>query len=325
MERNELNDLAAFVAVADEASFTRAAFRLGISPSALSHAMRALETRVGVRLLARTTRSVATTEAGERLLRTLRPAFEDIDVELAALGALRDKPAGTVRVTTFRHAATSVVLPALPAFLAAHPDVRVEVTVDDGLTDIVASRYDAGIRFGEKVDRDMIAVRVTAEVRTAIVGSPAYFTACPVPATPRDLIGHRCIGHRMAAGGLHPWTFQEPGRSFQVKVDGPLVFNSSDLTLAAALAGQGLTYQFEDEVAGHVAAGRLVGVLTKWCVSYPGYYLYYPSRRQMPPALAALVATLRVATGPRQKPAAAAPAPAYSPESSRRRRSSSSL
>lgn len=304
MKRDELNDLAAFVAVADEESFTRAAARLGMSPSALSHAMKGLEGRLGLRLLARTTRSVRATEAGERLLGTLRPALAEIGAGLAALGAMRDQPAGTVRITAFRYAAVAVLWPALPAFLEAYPDVRVELTIDDGLTDIVAGRYDAGVRFGERVDKDMVAVRVGPDIRTAVVASPAYLARQPPPATPRDLAAHRCINYRYATGGdLYLWEFEEDGRAFQVRVDGPLVVNDGDLILAAALAGQGIGYLFEDQVADHVAAGRLVRVLTAWCVTFPGCHLYYPSRRQTSPALAALVEALRArAAGPAPGP-----------------------
>jgi DNA-binding transcriptional LysR family regulator len=295
MKRDELNDLAAFVVVADQRSFTRAASALGMSPSALSHAMKALEARLGVRLLARTTRSVAPTEAGDRLLMTLRPAFEDIGAGLTALNGLRDKPSGTVRLTTFKYAATTVILPMLPGFLATYPDIQVEVTIDDGLTDIVAGRYDAGIRFGEKVAKDMIAVRVGPDVQTIVVGSPAYLDRHPAPVTPQDLARHRCINYRLAtAGGLYLWEFEDADRPFQMRVDGPLVFNDGDMILAAVLAGQGLGYLFEDQVAEHVAAGRLVQVLAGWCPSFPGCYLFYPSRRQTPPALAALVEALRI-------------------------------
>ena len=295
MKRDELNDLAAFVVVADEMSFTRAASRLGMSPSALSHAMKVLEDRLGLRLLARTTRRVRATEAGERLLRTLRPAFEDISAELTALGELRDKPAGTVRITTFKHAATSVLWPVLPSFLNAYPDIRVEITIDDGLTDIVASRYDAGIRFGEKVAKDMIAVRVGPAIRAAVVGSPAYFASHPVPNTPQDLAGHRCINYRFVTdGGLYPWEFESDGRPFQVRVDGPLVFNDSDLILAAVLAGQGIAYLYEDQIADHVAEGQLIRVLAEWYPTSPGYYyLYHPNRRQTPLALTALIDALQ--------------------------------
>ncbi len=295
MKRNELNDLTAFVTVADEMSFTRAASKLGMSPSALSHAMKTLEERLGLQLLVRTTRRISTTEAGERLLKTLRPAFEEIDAGLTALNELRDKPAGTVRITTPRHAATSVLLPVLPSFLDAHPDICVEVTIDEGLTDIIESRYDAGIRFGKKVAKDMVAVRVGPDVRTAVVGSPAYFADYPMPNTPQDLAEHRCINYRFATSeGLYAWEFEEKGRPFQARVDGSLVFNDSDLILAAALAGQGIAYLYEDQIAVHVAEGRLIRVLTKWCPPFLGYYLYHANRRQMPPALSALIDALRV-------------------------------
>ena len=301
MKRDELNDLAAFVVVADEMSFTRAASKLGMSPSALSHAMKALEDRLGLQLLARTTRRVSTTEAGEQLLKTLRPAFEDINAELTALNGLRDKPAGTVRITTPRHAAIAVLWTVLPDFLSAHPDIHVEITIDEGLTDIIESRYDAGIRLGEKVAKDMIAVRVGPDLRTAVVGSPAYFADYPTPTTPQDLASHRCINYRFStSGGLYPWEFEEEGRSFQVRVDGNLVFNDGDLILAAALAGQGLAYLFEDQTINHIAEGRLIQVLAEWCPTSPGYYLYHPNRRQTPPALAALVDALRIKSAPGQ-------------------------
>ena len=294
MRRDDLNDLAAFVAVADARSFTHAAAQLGLSPSALSHAMRMLEARLGVRLLARTTRSVRATEAGERLLRTLRPAFEDIGAGLAALDGLRDRPAGTVRVTTPRHAAATVLWPALPGFLAAYPDVRAEVTVDEGLTDIIANRHDAGIRFGGNVARDMVAVRAGPDVQTVVVGSPDYLARHPAPDVPGDLAGHRCIGYRLATSGtLWPWEFTEAGRLFRVRVDGPLVFNDGGLIRAAALAGQGLACMFEDKAADDAAAGRLVRLLAPWCPVFPGYHLYHPSRRQVPPALATLISALR--------------------------------
>jgi len=295
MKRDELNDLAAFVVVADEMSFTRAAAKLGMSASALSHAMRSLEDRLGLRLLARTTRKVSTTEAGERLLRTLRPAFEDISAELIALSELRDKPAGTVRITTPKHAATSILCPMLPGFLETHPDIRVEITIDEGLTDIVSSHYDAGIRFGEKVAKDMISVRISPEVRWATVGSPAYFAHHPIPKTPQDLAEHCCINYRFTtSGGLYLWEFEREGRSFQVRVDGSLIFNDSDLILAAALAGQGIGYLFEDQIVELVSEGRLIQVLAEWCPTAPGYYLYHPNRRHLPPALAALIDALRI-------------------------------
>jgi DNA-binding transcriptional LysR family regulator len=295
MKRDDLNDLAAFVLVADERSFTRASAKLGISPSALSHAMRGLETRLGLRLLARTTRSVSVTEPGERLLRVLRPAFEDINSELIALSALRDKPAGTLRITTFKIAATSVLWPVLPAFLSAHPNIKVEITIDDGLTDIVASRHDAGIRFGEKVDKDMIAVRVGPDIRAAVVASPAYFFPRPIPKKPEDLSQHQCINYRLnTAGGLFQWKFRKQERALQVKVDGALTFNDNDMILSAALAGQGIAYLYETQVAEHLARGTLIRVLEKWCPTFPGLHLYHPSRRQTPPALLALINVLRV-------------------------------
>lgn len=295
MKRDEFNDLAAFVVVADEKSFTRAAAKLEMSPSALSHAMKSLEDRLGLRLLVRTTRRVSTTEAGDRLLKSLRPAFEDISAALGDLDRLRDKPAGTVRITTPRHAAIAVLLPVLPSFLEAHPDVRVEVAIDEGLTDIIESRYDAGIRFDEQVAKDMVSVRVSPDVRWAVVGSPAYFAHHPVPNTPQDLAAHRCINYRFAtSGGLYLWEFEKGERSFQVRVDGNLVFNDGDLILAAALAGQGLAYTFEDQVINHVAEKRLIRVLAEWCPTSVGYYLYHPNRRQTPPALAALIDALRV-------------------------------
>ncbi len=295
MKRDELNDLAAFVVVADEMSFTRAAAKLGMSPSALSHAMKTLEERLGLQLLVRTTRHVSTTEAGERLLKTLRPAFEDINAELTALSELRDKPAGIVRITTSRHAATSILCPMLPAFLKAYPEICVEITIDEGLTDIVTSRYDAGIRLGEKVAKDMIAVRVGLDLQTAVIGSPAYFADHPTPKIPQDLAMHCCINYRFTtAGGLYPWEFKEAGRSFQVRVDGSLIFNDSDLILAAALGGQGIAYLYEDQVADHVANGRLIQVLQEWCPTFPGYYLYHPNRRQTPPALTALIDVLQI-------------------------------
>lgn len=220
--------------------------------------------------------------------------MEDIFAELAALGELREKPAGTVRITTSRHAATSILWPALARFLPAYPDIRVEITIEEGLTDIVAGRYDAGVRLGEQVERDMIAVRIGPDVRAAVVGSPAYFAERPPPRSPHDLADHDCINYRLAtAGGLYAWEFEENGRPLKVRVDGSLVFNDSDMILAAALDGRGLGYVFEGQVAGHVAEGRLIRVLAEGCPPFPGYYLYYPSRRQRSPALAALVEALR--------------------------------
>jgi len=294
MKRDDLYDLAAFAVVAEQRSFTRAAAELGMSQSALSHAMKALEERLGVRLLSRTTRSVSTTEAGETLLRSLRPALEDISSGMDAVGALRGKPSGTVRITATKHAVSTVVMPSLPRFLASHPDIRVDMIVDDNLIDIVAERIDAGIRFGDIVEKDMIAVRIGPDIRMAVVGAPSYFAAHKVPRTPRELAGHRCINYRhVRSGGLYAWDFQDKGRPLAVRVEGTLVFNNSDLTREAALAGQGLAYVYEDEVTADIKAGRLKRILEKWCPTFPGYYLYHPSRRQTPPALAALIAVLR--------------------------------
>ena len=259
MKRDDLYDLAAFAVVAEQGSFTRAAAELGMSQSALSHAMKSLEERLGVRLLSRTTRSVSTTEAGETMLRSLRPALEDIASGVDAVGALRGKPSGTVRITATKHAVSTVVMPVLPRFLASHPDIRVDMIVDDNLTDIVAERIDAGIRFGDIVEKDMIAVRIGPDIRMAVVGAPSYFADHKVPRTPRELAGHRCINYRrVRSGGLYAWDFEDKGRPFQVRVEGPLSFNNGDLIREAALAGQGLAYVYDDEVAADVKAGRLI-------------------------------------------------------------------
>lgn len=294
MKRDDLYDLAAFAVVAEHGSFTRAAAELGMSQSALSHAMRALENRLGVRLLSRTTRSVSTTEAGETLLRCVRPALKEIASGVDAVDALRGRPAGTVRVTATKHAATSVLMPVLPEFLGSHPGIRVDITVDDNLTDIVADRIDAGIRFGDIVEKDMIAIRIGPDIRMAVVGAPSYFADHPAPRTPRELSGHRCINYRhVRSGGLYAWDFEDKGRPFEVRVEGPLILNNADLIRDAALAGQGLAYVYDDGVAADVKAGRLTRILQKWCPTFPGYHLYHPSRRQTPPALAALIAALR--------------------------------
>jgi len=295
MRRDELNDLAAFAVVAEEGSFTRAAARLGMSQSALSHAMKGLEGRLKVRLLSRTTRSVSTTEAGEVLVRSLRPALDDISEGLAKVGALGGAPSGTVRLTATKNAMGAVLMPVLPTFLAAHPDVRVEMIVDDNLTDIVANRFEAGIRFGNIVEKDMIAVRVGPDTRRAVVGAPSYFAANPPPASPHQLSAHACIAYRLVkTGGIYAWEFEEDGRPLEVVVDGPLVFNDTDLMRQAAIAGLGIAYVYEDDARDDIAAGRLVRILEDWCPLLPGYFLYHPSRRQVPPALAALIAALRL-------------------------------
>lgn len=294
MKRGDLDDLAVFAAVAAEGSFTRAAIRLDMSQSALSRRVLGLEQRLGLRLLSRTTRRVATTEAGEALLGTLRTAFADIDTRLAQLREGGTRLSGTLRLTMIKHAAMSLVLPALPDFLAAHPDVRIEVDVSDRLVDIVAQRFDAGIRFGDKVARDMIAVRLGPDLRMVVVASPGYLATRRAPRTPRELQGHRCITYRMqTTGGLYHWPFQDKGRPFEVRVDDSLVFNDADLIVGAAAQDQGLAYVFEHQAAALLAEGRLVRVLEKWCQPFPSYYLFHPSRRQMPPVLAAFIQTLR--------------------------------
>jgi DNA-binding transcriptional LysR family regulator len=294
MRQHNLNDLLAFVAVARERSFTKAAAKLGVSQSALSHTIRGLEEKIGVRLLARTTRSVSATAAGERLLRTAGPRFAEIEAELAALSDLREKPAGTIRITAGEHAANAILWPALARVLPEHRDVHVEVIVDYGLTDIVAERFDAGVRLGEQIAKDMIAVRIGPDMRMAVVGSPEYFERRKRPQTPRDLTGHDCINLRLPTyGGLYAWEFDKNGRELHVHVEGQLVFNNIALRLNAALAGLGLAYLPEDQVQAHMAAGRLVRVLADWCPSFSGYHLYYPSRRQSSPAFAFVVDALR--------------------------------
>jgi DNA-binding transcriptional LysR family regulator len=294
MARESISDLLAFLAVAKERSFTRAAAKLGVSPSALSHTMRGLEERLGLRLLSRTTRSVAPTEAGERLLRTVGPRFEEIDAELAALSELRQKPAGTIRITAGEHPAHAVLWPALAKLLPDYPDIKVEVIIDYGLTDIVAERYDAGIRLGEQVAKDMIAVRIGPDFCMAVVGAPSYFARRPIPKRPQDLTAHDCINIRLPTyGGIYAWEFEKRGRELKVRVEGQLVFNNIALRLDAALAGLGLTYLPEDQVETHLADGRLVRVLEDWCPPFSGYHLYYPSRRQPTPAFALLVDALR--------------------------------
>jgi len=294
MPRDNLNELTAFTAVAREESFTKAAARLGVSQSALSHTVRALEERLGLRLLTRTTRSVSPTEAGERLLRTGGPRLDEIEAELSALSELREKPAGTVRITAGEHSAETVLWPAIARLLPDYPDIRVEIIVDYGLTDIVAERYDAGVRLGEQVARDMIAVRIGPDMRMAVVGAPAYFTKRPKPRVPQDLTAHNCINLRLPTyGGLYAWEFEKAGRELKVRVEGQLVFNTAGLRMNAVLSGLGLAYMPQDQVAAHLGNGRLVRVLEDWCPPFPGYHLYYPSRRQATPAFSLLVEALR--------------------------------
>jgi DNA-binding transcriptional LysR family regulator len=293
MRREDFSDLIAFVMVAREGSFTRAAAKLGVSQSALSHTIRGIESRMGIRLLTRTTRSVSVTDAGERLLAIVAPRFDDIEAEVSALGELRDKPTGTVRINTAEHAANSILWPKLTPFLATYPDIRVEITIDYALTDIVTGRYDLGVRLGDQVAKDMIAVRVGPDFRMAVVGSPAYFASRPKPQTPHDLTEHNCINLRLPTyGGIYAWEFEKDGHQLNVRVEGQLTFNSSTPRLRAALAGYGLAFLPEDMVAEHVAEGRLVSLLDDWCQTFPGYHVYYPSR-QSSKALQLVIDALR--------------------------------
>ena len=294
MSAENFNDLAAFVAVAKERSFTRAAAKQGVSQSALSQTIKGLEARLGMRLLTRSTRSVSPTEAGERLLRTLAPRFEEIEQELGALNALRDKPAGTVRITAGEHPAVSVLQPALQRILPDHPDLHVEIIVDYGLTDIVAQGYDAGVRMGEQVAKDMIAMRIGPDMRMAVVGSPGYFQERSRPQTPQDLTAHNCINIRLPTyGGLFAWEFERDGRELRVRVEGQVVVNHGAVRLASVLDGLGLAYVPEDQIVDHVASGHLVRVLDDWCAPFSGYHLYYPSRRHASPAFAVVLDALR--------------------------------
>ncbi len=292
--RQNVNDLIAFIAVARERSFTKAAAQLGVSPSALSHTIRTLEERLGLQLLNRTTRSVSPTEAGERLLDSIGPHFEEIDTALINLSAMREKPAGTIRITAGEHAAISVLSPALKRFLPDYPDITVEVVIDYGLTDIVAERYDAGVRLGEDVAKDMVAVRIAPDMRMAVVGAPAYFEKHSKPKKPQELTGHNCINLRLPThGGIYAWEFEKGNRELKVRVEGQLVFNNLAMRLNAALAGMGLAYLPEDQVKPYIADGSLIRALADWCPPFSGYHLYYPSHRQHSPTFALLVKALR--------------------------------
>jgi DNA-binding transcriptional LysR family regulator len=294
MQRVSLDDLLALVAVGRERSFTRAAAKLGVSQSALSQTIRQLEARLGVRLLTRTTRSVSPTEAGERLLRSVGPRLEEIDTELAAVGELREKPAGTIRITATEYAADAILLPKIAKLLRDYPDIKVEIVIDYGLTDIAAQRFDAGVRSGEQVASGMIAVRIAPDMRMAVVGAPPYFKGRSEPKKPHDLIGHNCINLRLPThGGLYAWEFEKGGRELKVRVEGQLIFSGTGQILNAALAGLGLAYVPEGMVEAHIAKGRLKRVLADWCLPYPGYHLWYPSRRQSSAAFSLLVEALR--------------------------------
>jgi DNA-binding transcriptional LysR family regulator len=303
MSRDAYSDLVAFLAVARERSFTKAAARIGVSQSALSQTIRALEERLGVRLLTRTTRSVSTTQAGERLRQSIGPHFEQIEAEITALGDLRDRPAGTIRITAAEHAANTILWPALEKLLPDYPDIHVEIAVDYGLTDIVAERYDAGVRLGEQLAQDMIAARIGPDMRMAVVGAPSYFAQRKPPKFPHDLMQHNCINLRLPTyGGVYAWEFGKGEHEVRVRVEGQLVFNTIALRLNGALAGRGLAYLPEDQTLEHIQSGRLVRVLADWCPPFAGYHLYYPSRRQPSPAFTLLVDALRYpsAGGPRK-------------------------
>lgn len=295
MARYNLNDLLAFVTVARENSFTRAAAALGVSQSALSQTIRGLETRLQIRLLTRTTRSVSPTAAGERLLNAIGHRFDDIEAELDALTALRDKPAGTVRITTSDHVLQTILLPKLTPVLLEYPDVSVEFDISYGFRDIVADRFDAGVRLGDYIDKDMIAVPIGPQSRMAAVASPSYFAANPIPQTPHDLVNHRCINMRQSTyGGLYVWEFERDGRQINLRVNGQLTFNTSRHMVSAALAGLGIAFLLEEEFSPYIEDGRLIRVLEDWCPPFAGFYLYYPSRRQPSPAFSLVVDALRI-------------------------------
>lgn len=294
MPRQNISDLLAFRAIARERSFTRAAAQIGVSPSALSHTIRGLEERLGLRLLTRTTRSVAPTEAGERLLSVIGPHFDGIEAELASLNELRDRPAGTVRINATHHAIETVLWPKLAPLLRDYPEIGVELIADIGMVDIVAERFDAGVRVGEHIARDMIAVRIGPDMQMAVVGSPSYFADRGKPKTPHELAEHDCINLRLPTrGGLYAWEFEKRARELNVRVEGRLVFNDPDMMIQAALDGLGVAYVLQERVAAHLTSGRLLRTLDDWCEPYPGYHLYYPSRRQQSPAFALVVEALR--------------------------------
>jgi DNA-binding transcriptional LysR family regulator len=294
MVKRNLNDLLYFVTVAREGSFTRAASLLGVTQSALSQAISGLEARLDIRLLTRTTRSVSSTAAGERLLNAIGHRFDEIDAELDELTEMRDKPAGTVRITCGDHVLRTTLLPKVTPLLLDYPDIKVEFDVNYGFRDIVADRFDAGVRLGDTIDKDMIAVPIGPELRMAVAASPAYLAAHPKPKHPQDLIKHKCINQRMqTSGGLYVWEFQRRGRQLNVRVDGQLIFNTSPNIVDAAVAGLGIAWLPEEEFAPHLEEGRLIRLLEDWCPPFPGYYLYYPSRRQPLPAFSLVVKALR--------------------------------
>ncbi|HEF4761493.1 TPA: LysR family transcriptional regulator [Pseudomonas putida] len=288
-------DLSMFLCVASHLNFSRAAVELGVTPSALSHSVRTLENRLGVRLFNRTTRSVGLTEAGERLFNRLRPAFRDIDDALEDLNSFRDKPSGNLRITAGRQAAELVLLPLASRFLEAYPDVRLEIVADDGLVDVVAAGFDAGVRFGARLEADMVSLPIGSYLRSVVVGSPAFFEQHPTPHKPEDLHGLPCIRHRFPSGTLYRWEFERGGIAEEIEVDGPLTLGDVSLMVGPALQGVGLAYIFEDMVKAQVADGSLIQVLSDWCPFYPGLHLYYPSRRHVPATLKAFIEFARAA------------------------------
>ncbi|MBB3287116.1 MULTISPECIES: LysR family transcriptional regulator [unclassified Rhizobium] len=294
MKREDLNEMLWFLAVAEERSFTKAAAKLGTSQSSISHAVKRLEARIGLRLLTRTTRSVVPTDVGERLIRSLAPRLAEIDTEIDELMAFRDKPSGTVRMTLSDHALDSVVWPKLRPVLKEYPDVKLDLNIDNGFRNIVEERFDAGVRLGESLDRDMIAVRIGPDWRLVAVASPEYLSTRGVPDDPGELVSHICINHRQArSGGLYAWEFEKGGRELRVRVDGQLTFNTSYAMIDAALSGYGIAYLPEDLVQASIESGRLVQVLDDWSPAFPGYYLCYPSRRQNSPAFRIVIDALR--------------------------------
>jgi len=294
MPHQNFNDLRAFLVVARDRSFTRAAAKLGVSPSALSHTMRGLEERLGVRLLTRTTRSVSPTEAGERLLRTVGPRFEEIEAELDALSDFREKPAGVVRITAGDHSVHTILWPKLAKVMHRYPDIKVEINIEQGLVDIAAQRFDAGVRLGEQVAKDMVSVRIGPDVRFAVIAAKSYFAKHAAPKTPQDLVAHRCINLRLPTySGLYAWEFERNGRELKVRVDGQFIFNSIFQVRDAAVEGFGIAYVPEDLAQHYLSKGQLVRVLEEWSPPWAGYHLYYPSRRQSSPAFALLVDALR--------------------------------
>ena len=294
MKRDELGDLVAFLTVAEERSFTRAAAKLGTSQSSLSHTVRRLEERMGVRLLTRTTRNVSPTDAGEQLVVTLRPAFADIRNRIDALSAMRQRPGGTIRVTSSRHAAESILMPVATRLMMDYPEINIEVSIEQRFVDLAAERFDAGVRLGERVEKDMIAVRIGPELRMVVAGSPEYFERHPKPQTPHELTQHTCINLRLPTlGGLYAWEFEKDQRPLNVRVDGQFICNDVPMIIDAAINGLGLTCLPDDHLGPLVEEGKLVSVLEDWCPPFPGYHLYYPTRRLASPAFALLVEALR--------------------------------